>query len=275
MHRNFQEQQVYPASQASSRASTIFLAKVFNWMAIGLGITAAIAFLVSGSAAAQQLIFGNKMVFYGLIIGELGLVIYLSTRIKNMTAGRATTMFLLYSALNGATLSAILLIYTATSVAGAFIVAAGMFASMAVYGTVTKKDLSSMGSFMFMGLIGMIIASVVTACITRAPDLCLLVIDDGSTDDTGTIAQAAIDTAVAPATDDIQRQVVRHDTNRGKGEAIATALHHAMGAGHSHLITIDGDGQHIPADIARLRAPGWRFPCGTETSFQRCCRSSL
>ena len=161
MHRNFQEQQAYPASHASSQASTIFLAKVFNWMAIGLGITAAIAFMVASSGTAQQLIFSNKMVFYGLIIGELGLVIYLSSRIQHMSAGRATAMFLLYSALNGATLSAILLIYTATSVAGAFIVAAGMFAAMAVYGTVTKKDLSSMGSFMFMGLIGMIIASIV------------------------------------------------------------------------------------------------------------------
>lgn len=161
MYRNFQEQRVYPAGQATSQASTIFLAKVFNWMAIGLAITAAVAFVVAGSAAAQQLIFGNTIVFYGLILGELGLVIYLSTRIQRMTASRATAMFLIYSALNGATLSAILLIYTATSVASAFIVAAGMFGAMAVYGTVTKKDLSSLGSFMFMGLIGMIIASVV------------------------------------------------------------------------------------------------------------------
>lgn len=161
MSNNLSEQKVYPATRTSVQASTLFLAKVFNWMAIGLGVTAAIAFLVSSSAAAQNLIFGNKLVFYGLIFGELGLVIYLSARIERMTAGRATAMFLLYSALNGATLSAILLLYTATSVASAFIVAAGMFAAMAVYGTVTKKDLSSLGSFMFMGLIGMIIASVV------------------------------------------------------------------------------------------------------------------
>ncbi|MFN2364959.1 MAG: Bax inhibitor-1/YccA family protein [Desulfurivibrionaceae bacterium] len=161
MRNHFQQQQAFPASQSASQASTIFLAKVFNWMAIGLGLTAIVAFWVTNSAAAQNMIFSNKMVFYGLIIGELGMVIYLSTRIERMTASRATLLFLLYSALNGATLSAVLLIYTAASVASAFLVAAGMFGTMAIYGTVTKKDLSSMGSFMFMGLIGMIIASVV------------------------------------------------------------------------------------------------------------------
>ena len=161
MINNFQEQRAYPASQTSSQASTIFLAKVFNWMATGLGITAIVAFLVANSASAQNLIFGNKILFYGLIFGELGMVIYLSARIKQISAARATTLFILYSALNGATLSAILLLYTATSVASAFVVAAGMFGAMAIYGTVTKKDLTSMGSFMFMGLVGMIIASVV------------------------------------------------------------------------------------------------------------------
>ncbi|MCK4837958.1 MAG: Bax inhibitor-1/YccA family protein [Desulfobulbaceae bacterium] len=161
MINNFQEQRAYPASHTSSQASTIFLAKVFNWMAIGLGITAIVAFLVANSASAQNLIFGNKIIFYGLIFGELGMVIYLSARIEQISAARATTLFILYSALNGATLSAVLLLYTATSVASAFVVAAGMFGAMAIYGTVTKKDLTSMGSFMFMGLIGMIIASVV------------------------------------------------------------------------------------------------------------------
>ena len=160
MFKNFQEQQVYPAGQAASQASTIFLAKVFNWMAIGLGLTALVAFFTAASGIVE-LMKQNQLLFYGLIFGELGLVIYLSARIQQMTASRATIMFLIYSALNGATLSVILLLYTATSVAGAFIIAAGMFAAMAVYGTVTKKDLSSMGSFMFMGLIGMIIASVV------------------------------------------------------------------------------------------------------------------
>jgi len=146
---------------ASVDAATMFLAKVFNWMAIGLGLTGITAFMVFNSTAAQQLIFGNKLFFYGLIFGELGMVIYLSARIEKISSQAATGLFIAYSVLNGATLSAVLLLYTATSVASAFFVAGGMFAAMAVYGTVTKKDLSGVGSFLFMGLIGMVIASVV------------------------------------------------------------------------------------------------------------------
>jgi hypothetical protein len=146
---------------ARTEASTIFLAKVFNWMAIGLGLTGLAAFLTVNSQTALQLIFGNKMVFYGLIFGELGMVFYLSARIQRISAQAATGLFVGYSILNGVTLSAILLLYTMTSVAATFFVTAGMFGAMAVYGFVTKKDLSSWGSFLFMGLIGIIIASVV------------------------------------------------------------------------------------------------------------------
>jgi len=148
-------------SGAGVDASTLFLAKVFNWMAIGLGLTGLTAFLVTNSQAAMQLIFGNRLVFYGLVFGELGMVLYLSARLEKISAQAATGLFLAYSVLNGATLSAILLMYTATSVASTFFVAGGMFAAMAVYGTVTKKDLTGMGSFLFMGLIGMVLASVV------------------------------------------------------------------------------------------------------------------
>jgi len=148
-------------AQPTTEASTIFLAKVFNWMAIGLGLTGLAAFLTVNSQAALQFIFGNKMVFYGLIFGELGLVIYLSARIERISAQAATGLFVAYSTLNGVTLSAILIVYTMTSVAATFFVTAGMFGAMAVYGFVTKKDLSSWGSFLFMGLIGIIIASVV------------------------------------------------------------------------------------------------------------------
>jgi FtsH-binding integral membrane protein len=145
----------------STEASTIFLAKVFNWMAIGLGLTGLAAFLTVNSQTMLQLVFGNKMVFYGLVFGELGLVFYLSARVQKISAQAATGLFLAYSILNGVTLSAILLLYTASSVAATFFVTAGMFGAMAVYGFVTKKDLSSWGSFLFMGLIGIIIASVV------------------------------------------------------------------------------------------------------------------
>lgn len=147
--------------QASTEASTIFLAKVFNWMAIGLGLTGLAAFLTVNSQTALQFIFGNKMVFYGLIFGELGLVFYLSARIQRISAQAATGLFITYSLLNGVTLSAILLLYTMSSVAATFFITAGMFGAMATYGYVTKKDLSSWGSFLFMGLIGIIIAMVV------------------------------------------------------------------------------------------------------------------
>jgi hypothetical protein len=149
------------ASEAQSQASTIFLDKVFNWMAIGLGITGLLAFLVANTPAALEIFILNPMMRWGIIIGELGLVFYLSARIQKISPQAATALFLVYSALNGITLSVILLIYTATSVTATFFITAGMFAAMAVYGLVTKRDLSGLGSFMFMGLIGMIIASVV------------------------------------------------------------------------------------------------------------------
>ena len=152
----------------ATEASTIFLAKVFNWMAIGLGLTGVIAFLTINSQTAMQMLFTVQdgyakpnMLLYGLLITELGMVFYLSARIQKISAQAATGIFLAYSALNGVTLSTILLYYTASSVTATFFVTAGMFGAMAVYGFVTKKDLSSWGSFLFMGLIGIIIASVV------------------------------------------------------------------------------------------------------------------
>jgi len=156
-----QQQSPYSLNPAASQVTTTFLAKVFNWMAIGLALTAGLAFAVANSPAAQQLIFGNRLVFYALIFGELGMVLYLSVRIEKMTATTATALFLLYSALNGVTMAAVLLMYTAASVTTTFAVAGGMFAAMAIYGTVTKRDLTGMGSFMFMGLIGIILASLV------------------------------------------------------------------------------------------------------------------
>lgn len=158
-----QQQGEHVAYSATTRAeaSTVFLAKVFNWMAIGLGFTAVVAFLVASSPAAIEFFVLNRVVLYGLIFAELGLVIYLSARIDKLQAGTATGLFLLYAGLNGITLSAILLLYTATSVASTFVVTAGMFGAMAIYGYVTKKDLASWGSFLFMGLIGILLATVV------------------------------------------------------------------------------------------------------------------
>jgi FtsH-binding integral membrane protein len=137
-----------------------FIRSVYNWMAIGLGITGLVAFYVSNSEAMLQLIFGNQLVFFGLIIGELALVFTISARVQKMKASTATGMFVLYAALNGATLSSIFLIYTRSSITSVFFICAATFIACSIYGMVTKRDLTSMGQFMFMGLIGIIIASV-------------------------------------------------------------------------------------------------------------------
>lgn len=152
---------VMTVTEARSQASTLFLAKVFNWMAAGLALTGILAFMVASSETAISIFLLNPMMRWGVIIAELGLVFYLSARIQQLSPGAATGLFLFYSALNGITLSVVLLIYTATSVASTFFITAGMFAAMAIYGMVTKRDLSGVGSFMLMGLIGMILASVV------------------------------------------------------------------------------------------------------------------
>jgi FtsH-binding integral membrane protein len=145
--------------QARQEASTIFLAKVFNWMAVGLGITGIVAYATAHSGLAMTII--GSPLFFILIIAELGLVFYLSDRVQKIQASTASSLFIGYSVLNGLTLSVIFLAYTGSSIAGTFFITAGMFGAMAVYGLVTKRDLSGWGSFLFMGLIGIILASIV------------------------------------------------------------------------------------------------------------------
>jgi uncharacterized protein len=146
-------------SQAKTEASSIFLAKVFNWMAVGLGITGVIALITAETGLA--LTIASSPLFFILLFGELGLVFFLSARIEKIQSGTASMLFYGYAILNGLTLSVIFLAYTRTSIAGTFFITAGMFAAMAVYGTVTKRDLSGFGSFLIMGLFGIIIASIV------------------------------------------------------------------------------------------------------------------
>ncbi len=138
-----------------------FIQSVYNWMAIGLALTGGVAFYVANSPSLIRLIFGNQMLFFGLIIGELGLVFYLSARVQKIQASTATALFMLYAALNGATLSFVFLAYTSTSIASTFFICAGTFVACSIYGMVTKRDLTSLGGFMRMGLIGIIIASVI------------------------------------------------------------------------------------------------------------------
>ncbi len=138
-----------------------FVRSVYNWMAIGLGLTGVVALYVSSSESMLRLIFGNPFVFFALIIGELALVFFISGRVDRMSAGTATSLFVLYCALNGATLSFIFLAYARASIVSTFFICAGTFIGCSIYGWTTKKDLTSLGGFLMMGLIGIIIASLV------------------------------------------------------------------------------------------------------------------
>jgi len=138
-----------------------FIRSVYNWMAIGLGLTGFVAYYVANTPSLIQAIFGNRILFFGLIIGELALVFMISARIQKINASTATALFVVYSILNGATLSFIFLVYTASSITSTFFICAATFVACSIYGWTTKRDLTSMGGFMTMGLIGIIIASVV------------------------------------------------------------------------------------------------------------------
>jgi uncharacterized protein len=146
--------------QTADRVSA-FLWKVYGWMAIGLGLTAMVAFAVAGSPDLLRVLVGNRLVFFGLVIAELGLVFYLSARADRLAPGTAAGLFALYSALNGVTLSAILLVYTGESVTMTFVVTAGMFGALALFGSTTKRSLAGAGQFFMMGLVGLILASIV------------------------------------------------------------------------------------------------------------------
>lgn len=148
-----------PIGQARQEASTIFLAKVFNLMTLGLALTGIIAYVTANTGLASAII--GTPLFIVLILAELGLVFYLSARVEKIQASTASALFIGYSVMNGLTLSVIFLAYTGSSIASTFFITAGMFGAMAIYGLVTKRDLSGLGSFLFMGLIGIIIASSV------------------------------------------------------------------------------------------------------------------
>ncbi len=135
--------------------------QVYAWMGAGLAITALMALFTLSTPVIINAIAGNRILFFGLMIGELALVFTLSGAINRMSAAVATLLFVAYSALNGVTLSILALVYTANSIASTFVITAGMFGAMSIYGYMTRRDLTSLGSFLFMGLIGVVIASVV------------------------------------------------------------------------------------------------------------------
>jgi hypothetical protein len=152
-----------PALAADAAASRVapFLRAVYGWMCLGLALTAITAYAVASSPAVLSAIATNRALFWALIIAQLGLVIVLSARVQHLSPGIAALLFLLYSGLTGVTFAFVLLAFTGQSVAGVFVVTAGMFGALALYGTTTKRDLAGLGQFAMMGLVGVVIASIV------------------------------------------------------------------------------------------------------------------
>ncbi len=148
-----------PEQIASEQAA--FMRKVYAIMAFGLGATGLTALVVANSATALKLIFGTPGVFYALLIAELVMVFSFAALARRMSAVGAAALFYLYAIMNGLTLSVVFLVYTQGSIASTFFVTAGTFGAMSAYGYLTKRDLSGLGSFMMMGLFGLIIASIV------------------------------------------------------------------------------------------------------------------
>ena len=158
----------YAPSQVSRSAGigatekvTTFLRAVYGWMCAGLAITAAVAYVVAGSPTIIYTIASNRLYFWGLLIAQLGIVFFLSARVHKLSPATAGALFIGYSGLTGLTMAFVLLAYTGASVASTFVVTAGMFGSLALFGTVTSKSLEGWGQFLFMGLIGVVLASVV------------------------------------------------------------------------------------------------------------------
>jgi len=141
---------------------TAFLSKVYGWMFLGLLLTAGTAVVVASSPALIETLILNRILFWILLIAQLGVVFYLSARVNKVSPVTAAVLFMLYSGMVGITSSVIFLIYTGASIVSAFVIAGGMFGAMAVFGSLTKRSLAGVGQFMFMGLIGLILASVVS-----------------------------------------------------------------------------------------------------------------
>lgn len=145
----------------SENAVATLMRNMYAWMAIALTITGFTAFAVANSYSLIYAIATNSILFYGLIFAELGLVYFLSSRIFRMSFATAGLLFAVYSIINGVTLSLIFLIYNIGSIVSTFFITAGTFGAMAVVGSFLKKDLSFIGRFALMALIGLIIAGVV------------------------------------------------------------------------------------------------------------------
>ena len=138
-----------------------FVRSVYNWMAVGLALTGFVAWYTSSSESMMRMIYGNGFVLIGLILVELALVFSIAGMVHRMSSGVATSLFVIYSGLNGLTLSFIFQVYTQASIVSTFFICGGTFLACSLYGWTTKRDLTSLGGFFMMGLFGIIIASLV------------------------------------------------------------------------------------------------------------------
>ncbi|MDR2826501.1 MAG: Bax inhibitor-1/YccA family protein [Candidatus Adiutrix intracellularis] len=158
-------------------SETLFFQHVYIWMFIGLALTALTGYTIASSEAWLTFLSGNSFILIWVTLLQLGLVFYLSARIDQMSAATARGIFMLYSALTGATFSALLLVYPSLAFVKTFICTAGIYGAMAVYGLVTKKSLEAWGGFLFMGVIGLVLASLVNMFMQSGPfDLTICVI---------------------------------------------------------------------------------------------------
>lgn len=154
--------------ESISTVEADFMQKVYLWMTLALSLTGFVAYRTTQSEFLLGLIFGSSFGFIGIILVELALVFWISSGIQRISSNMAIGLFLLYSVLNGFTLSVLLIVYTGASVASTFFITAGMFGAMSVYGYSTKQDLSSWGNLLFMALIGLILASFVNIFLQSA-----------------------------------------------------------------------------------------------------------
>ena len=150
-----------PSVAAADERVTSFLRAVYGWMFVGLLVTAGVAVFIASQEELVRAIVTTRFLFLALVLGQFGLVFWISARAATLRPSTAATLFIVYAATNGITFSVVLLAFTGASIASAFLTTAGMFGALALYGTLTKRSLVGLGQFAFMGLIGIVIASLV------------------------------------------------------------------------------------------------------------------
>ena len=161
MMENIRDGVILSAQSTRTEVVNAFFRKVYHWMTAGLILTAVMAHVTASSGTMLRLVFGSPYVLFGLIGLEFLLVIAISAGINRLSAGTASVLFVIYSLLNGINLSGVLLIYSGQSVFSAFLTTAGMFGAMSVYGLYSKRDLTAWGSFLTMGLFGLVLAILI------------------------------------------------------------------------------------------------------------------